>query len=130
MTHTSQMIESVFAVLKPDLKVETEAVSHDLYARLDKNYDDFKGHTLLSCHEFSEPWSSWERHPAGDEIVLLLSGRTDFRLETPAGEETLHLEEPGAYAVIPAGLWHTAIPQGVAKVLFITPGEGTEHRSL
>jgi hypothetical protein len=29
---------------------------------------------LMSAFTFSEPWSTWERHPAGEELVLLLSG--------------------------------------------------------
>jgi hypothetical protein len=27
---------------------------------------------LMSAFAFSEPWSMWERHPAGEELVMLL----------------------------------------------------------
>lgn len=64
-----------FAILKPDLGVTTIEVGPTLYETLDKDFNAFKGHSLVSVHEFSEPWGSWERHPAGDEIVMLLSGK-------------------------------------------------------
>ena len=56
------------------------------------------------------------------------------------GEITLHQEHAdgstatvtlttGEYAVNPPGTWHTADVDAMATALFITAGEGTEHRS-
>jgi len=28
----------------------------------------------------TEDWDHWEMHPAGDELIVLLSGSIDFRL--------------------------------------------------
>jgi mannose-6-phosphate isomerase-like protein (cupin superfamily) len=118
----------VFAVLKPDLSVDTVPVTPTIYPDLDANYQQFKGHVLVSEHAFSESWPSWERHPAGDEIVVLLSGSATMVLETGNAENTVQLQEPGAYVVVPRGCWHTARIVEPTRMLFITPGEGTENR--
>ena len=80
---------------------------------------------LLSTYDFSENWSSWEMHPAGEEIVVLISGEMEFVLEP---ECKIALAEPGQFLLVPRGAWHTANVAGHARVLFITPGEGTAHK--
>ena len=39
----------------------------------------------------AETWSSWERHPAGDELVVLLSGQVDVIQELPDGHLVVEL---------------------------------------
>jgi quercetin dioxygenase-like cupin family protein len=67
-------------------------------------------------------------HPNGDEIVCLLEGRVTFVLERHGREERLELAEPGAYVLVPRGTWHTAKTSTRCRMLFITAGEGTQHR--
>ena len=87
------------------------------------------GGRLVSSFSFSEPWPTWEMHPAGEEVVLLLSGRAELLLETAAGERTrMLLDQPGQFALVPRGVWHTALTAGACSMLFITPGAGTQHR--
>lgn len=124
----ARSIHEHFIVLSPDKRASIEACDAGLYQRLDDNYDGFAGHELVSCHTFSEDWSSWEVHPKGDEIVMLLTGRLTFILETDGGERPVELTESGAYVIVPRGVWHTAMVSEPATVLFITPGEGTQHR--
>jgi len=33
---------------------------------------DFCGEYLVSTHDFTGDWSTWEIHPKGDEVVCLL----------------------------------------------------------
>jgi catechol 2,3-dioxygenase-like lactoylglutathione lyase family enzyme/uncharacterized cupin superfamily protein len=74
-----------------------------------------------------ESWTSWERHPAGDEVVVLLSGRVTLVQEIAGREERIDLE--AGHAVInPRGTWHTADVHEPYQALFVTPGRGTEHR--
>ena len=83
---------------------------------------------LLVCITRQEAtWTSWERHPAGDEMVLLLSGRVDFVLELP---DELHVIElrPGRAMITPKAVWHTCTVHEPGDALFITPGAGTHHR--
>jgi quercetin dioxygenase-like cupin family protein len=85
---------------------------------------------LVSQYSFSESWSSWEVHPNGAELVICTAGEIILHQEHPGGRvETLALG-PGDYAINPPGIWHTAdVSAGTAATaIFITPGEGTEHR--
>lgn len=83
---------------------------------------------LLSAFEFDEAWSSWERHPAGEELVLLLAGACDLLLELAQGERCVRLEQAGDFVLVPRGIWHTARTDRPTRLLFLTPGLGTEHR--
>lgn len=82
---------------------------------------------LVSVHTFSAPWSSWEMHPKGEELVVCLSGRVTLHQELDGGVRTVTLG-PLEAVVNPAGVWHTADVEGEATALFVTAGEGTEHR--
>ncbi|HVT42003.1 MAG TPA: cupin domain-containing protein [Acidimicrobiales bacterium] len=72
-------------------------------------------------------WNTWERHPAGEEVVVLLSGRVDLVQEIDDAERVIPLR-PGQAVVNPPNVWHTARVHEPGTALFITPGEGTEVR--
>ena len=116
-----------FAVLKPDLHLEQIRVTPDVYQRLDSQFDGFHSHALISAHQFSEHWPTWEKHPAGDELVVLMSGRAEFVLRRADGDETVELNEPGEYVIVPKDTWHTAHIEEDTSMMFITPGEGTQN---
>lgn len=82
---------------------------------------------LVSMYSFSESWTSWERHPAGDEAVICTDGEITLLQELPIGIGKITLRA-GEYAINPPGVWHTADIAGHATALFITAGLGTEHR--
>lgn len=83
---------------------------------------------LVSTYEFSADWTGWERHPAGEEVVILIAGALEFVLESAQGERNIALDQPGQFLLVPRGVWHTANVAASATALFITPGDGTEHR--
>ncbi len=118
-----------FAVLRPDQSAELVPVTPELYANLERDYGGFAGHSLAAIHAFSEDWSTWERHPAGDELVVLLEGEVTLVLEQPEGEEAVSLNNSGDFVIVPQGVWHTARTSAGARMLFVTPGEGTENRA-
>ncbi|HXY92503.1 MAG TPA: cupin domain-containing protein [Acidimicrobiia bacterium] len=72
-------------------------------------------------------WESWERHPAGDELVVLLAGRVDLIQEIDGEPHVVELE-PGMAVINPPGVWHTADVHQPGRALFITAGRGTEAR--
>lgn len=72
-------------------------------------------------------WDSWERHPAREEVVVLLSGRVDLVQLIEGAEHVVSLS-PGLAAVNPQGVWHRSVVHEPGRALFITPGSGTEHR--
>lgn len=84
---------------------------------------------LVSQSSFTESWTSWEVHPLGAEMVICTAGAITLIQQLPAGEERITLA-PGDYAINPPGVWHTAdVAPGVEAVcIFITAGEGTDHR--
>ena len=130
MTVAAQYLPKSFAVLKPDQSVETVAVGPALYQELDRDFSGFKSHALVSVHEFSADWPSWERHPAGDEIVILLSGNASLILRCGEGEQRIELADSLEFVVVPRNTWHTAKIPDWAQMLFITPGEGTENQVI
>ena len=121
-------LSSNFIVLTDDLQADVVEVTPDLYARLDETYGNFARHVLVASHTFDEDWPTWEIHPAGDEVVVLLSGDADLVLAKDDGDEIIAMSEPGTYAVVPRNTWHTARVRDRTTMLFVTPGEGTENR--
>ena len=84
---------------------------------------------LVSQHSFTEPWSMWEMHPLGSEVVLCIAGRFTLHQEQADGTVVRVTLGPGQYAVNAAGTWHTAdIDDAPATAVFITAGAGTQHR--
>ena len=84
---------------------------------------------LVSMHSFSESWGSWEMHPRGHEVVVCTAGEITLVQEYPDGRVERLTLAPGDYAINVPGVWHTADVAGQATALFITAGEGTQHRS-
>jgi mannose-6-phosphate isomerase-like protein (cupin superfamily) len=74
-------------------------------------------------------WDGWERHPGGEEVVVLLSGRVDLVQEIDGAERVIELH-PGEALINPANVWHTARVHEPGLDLFITPGDGTEFKPI
>ena len=89
--------------------------------------EDLHGGRLVCAFHFSESWKSWEMHPAGDEIVMLLSGAVDLVLEQQGGPRVIELRDR-ATCIVPAGVWHTARVHRPSEALHITRGAGTQVR--
>lgn len=83
---------------------------------------------LVSSFTFEAPWDAWEMHPRGAEVVICTEGTMTLHQESPDGARTSVTLNPGEYAINPPGTWHTADVEGRASAVFITAGEGTEHR--
>lgn len=89
--------------------------------------DDGDEGRLVCLIPQDQTWDSWERHPAGEELVFLVSGRVDIIQELADGSHTVALQ-PGHAMVNPPNVWHTATVHEPGVALFITPGRGTEGR--
>jgi len=88
--------------------------------------DGIEGRMVLLSDQ-SESWTSWERHPAGQEVVVILTGRADLIQEIDGEHRRIELTA-GQAVINPPGVWHTADVHEPGQALFITPGAGTEHR--
>lgn len=123
-------IDKEFLVLDPEKQATIEPSDSSLFERIVKKYNGFKGCELISCYKFSSDWSTWEIHPNGEEIVILLSGEVMFTLQLEAGDKSIVLNRPASYAIVTKNTWHTAKTNVSTKMLFITPGEGTQHKDV
>ena len=122
-THPIHLGRGATAVAQPAL------TGMDWYEDYDRRTaDDGAEGRLVSMHSFSESWDSWEMHPCGDEVVVCTAGSITLTQEYPDGRVEQVTLGPGDYAINAPGVWHTADVDGAASALFITPGEGTQHR--
>lgn len=124
-------LSSTFLRLRSDVSAEPLSVDSTFWQRLSAGeLGDFHHEYLVTMHAYDRDWPMWEMHPNGDEIVCSLSGTAVFILETQNGPKRIELNEPGSYVIVPRGTWHTAKASGPCSLLFITAGEGTQHRSV
>ena len=93
-----------------------------------RHVEDHAEGRLVSLHRFTESWTSWEMHPAGDEVVVCTAGEITLIQELADGRTTSTTLSGGDYAINPPGVWHTADVASEATALFITAGMGTQSR--
>jgi quercetin dioxygenase-like cupin family protein len=75
-----------------------------------------------------DPPHNGERHPDGDEFILILSGRVTVTVDS-SPKDSLELG-PGDACVIPKGEWHRVHLVEPTRLLHITPGPNGDHRLL
>jgi len=75
---------------------------------------------ILSVFDYTTTWPYWERHPAGDELVCLLSGRVELLLDDGEQRQAVTLGV-GEAAIVSAGTWHRALVHAPSRLLFVTP---------
>jgi len=120
------VLTSTYVQLHAGGTAEPVPVTADFWPMLAKRPHLHEGRMLMQF-EFNGDWPTWEVHPNGDELVVLLSGEMELVLDSP-GREVVWLRHPGETCLVPRGVWHTAnVPAG-ASALFLTPGKGTENR--
>ncbi|MGB8859452.1 MAG: hypothetical protein WCC60_09360 [Ilumatobacteraceae bacterium] len=82
---------------------------------------------LVFIERSTEAWGSWERHPSGDELVIVIAGVARFIQEIDGVEVMTRVTE-GQAVLNPAGTWHTADVEVPFTAVYATPCPGTEHR--
>jgi hypothetical protein len=68
----------------------------------------------------------WERHPDGDELIVVLDGGGEITVLTDEGPIRAELR-PGRLFVCPRGLWHRPVATPSMTALYVTPLAGSEH---
>ncbi len=69
--------------------------------------------------------SEWERHPHGDEIVIVLKGATTLFMLID-GEDVPHRLGTMEFIVVPQGTWHRFETPRRTQVMTVTP-QPTDH---
>ena len=89
------------------------------------------GHTIGLGMVSAEnmPPHAGERHPDGDEVLVMISGSIDVHLELDEGNKTVRVG-PGEALVVPRGVWHLIESIEPGQLVNITPGPNGEHRPL
>ena len=121
---------NTYVHLKDGADAVPVAVGDDFWATIGKRTELHSGRLVTLFHiQSTDEWVHWEMHPAGDEIVCLLSGAIDLILQEGERERILELRSRAA-GIIPRGVWHRAIVHTPSDVLFITRGAGTQLRPI
>jgi mannose-6-phosphate isomerase-like protein (cupin superfamily) len=121
-------LDSTYVNLRPDDRATTLKIGPRFWANVEKRTDLNSGRLVGTTPQKTD-WPIWERHPGGDEILILLSGELEMVLETRTGTRRTRLKGGQAF-VVPRNTWHRALVKKPGKLMFITPGAGTEHRPL
>lgn len=129
MTTRARNVLSTFVHVEPGNHSREIPVTDSFWQEMSEgNRPELEQGRLLSAFTFSGPWSSWERHPLGEELVMLLAGACTLYLERDGQEQSFRLEQPGDLVLVPINTWHTATSDHETTLVFLTPGEGTEHK--
>ena len=67
-----------------------------------------------------------ERHPDGDEVLYLVSGRIRV-VFIESDEEDIYVS-PGDGIIVPKGVWHRVDILEPSRIVYLTPGPNNEYR--
>ena len=121
-------LDSTYIHLRPDERALAMEGGTKFWQGIAERRDLDQGR-LMGCTDQKADWSHWERHPAGDEILTLLSGEMEIVLETDTGEQRATISS-GETFIVPKGVWHRGIVTTPGRLMFVTPGAGTEHKPV
>lgn len=130
-------LRKTYLVLEPDNSAMTVPVDERFWPDLMSGRPTSDGARLVAntrgrlmgAFEQKADWPHWERHPGGDEVLVLLEGRMTLILDEDDGERRVDLPTGGA-CVVPRGVWHRGLVREPGLLLAVTPGQGTEHRPV
>jgi len=74
-------------------------VDDEFWAAIDRR-PELRGGRLVGAFHNARDWDVWEMHPAGDEVVCLLTGAVDVVLDEPDGERVVELRA-GETCIVP-----------------------------
>lgn len=121
-------LDGTYIHLKPDDSARAVEGGDRFWATIQQRTDLDEGRLMFVTGQ-SADWDHWERHPAGEEILTLLSGEMELVLDMEGGEQRTVLKA-GETFIVPRGTWHRGIVREAGRLMFVTPGRGTEHRPV
>ena len=121
-------LDGTYVHLKPDDSARAMEGGDRFWATIQERTDLEEGR-LMGVTGQNKDWDHWERHPAGEEILTLLSGEMKLVLDLEGGEQRTVLKA-GETFIVPRGIWHRALVKEAGRLKFLTPGAGTEHRPM
>ncbi len=116
-------IEDEFAKLKFFGNRSPESTDEEMRDSPSK-LSDYRDGAIYITHSSGN--TEWERHPVGDEIVLVVTGKTTLEMLEDDRETSNELRE-GDFFVVPKNIWHRFETPTNMKVWSVTP-QPTDHR--
>ncbi|NIA69089.1 cupin domain-containing protein [Pelagibius litoralis] len=124
----SRKLTQTYLELRADGGVTEIELTPEFWPQLMSGKRETAGRLIMAA-DMTEDMAHWEMHPAGDEVLLLLSGQVTIVLERPGQNEEIDLKA-GETFVVPRGCWHRVKLCEAGQMVFMTLGEGTEHKPL
>jgi len=100
----------------------------EFWSAIEKRPEGQTGRLVLTTR-MEKDMPQWEMHPAGDELLVALSGAFEVVLQDGAGDRSIELSQGQAF-LVPFGTWHRIRVKNPGEILFMTPGKGSQHRQL
>src|SRR3990172_751122 len=120
-------LERVYVQLLDGPEVARIEVGPEFWQEIDNRPELHEGR-MVGVFRYTEDWKSWEMHPAGDELVYLLSGEVTLILDDDGSEKRIHMSAGTGY-LVPCGTWHRAEVRKPGCALHITRGKGKIGRA-
>ena len=120
-------LEATYLSLDGRGSVAVHPVGPEFWATIGQNAEILG--TLVTVSTGDRDWTTWEMHPEGSEVLVLLEGRLTMVLDGGRGESH-HPMSAGTTLVVPKGTWHRALIAEPIRMLFVTYGAGTTHRPI
>lgn len=127
VTATAFDPRAVYVLLRADGTADEVPVDADFWPAVMSGRRPLDGR-LFAAFALDGDIDHWEMHPAGDELLMMISGSADVLFDGPAGVRRVPLAA-GHAVLVPRGTWHTFDVASLGTLLAITPGEGTAHRA-
>jgi mannose-6-phosphate isomerase-like protein (cupin superfamily) len=105
-----------------------QAVGPDFWTKIGAN--PAAGGAMISASSGAGAWKTWEMHPAGAEVLVILEGAPRIWLEHSQGRLEAVAAHPGSTVIVPKGAWHRVEGDQAYKILYVTYGAGTTHRPV
>lgn len=125
---TSVDLTRTYLDLQDDGKVAEIPVTETFWQDLMSGGVRIEGRMVMAA-EMTADMQHWEMHPAGDEVLVLMSGRAIVVLEEADGTREIAVAA-GETAIVPRGCWHRIKVVEPGRMVFMTAGDGTEHKPL
>lgn len=123
-------LQRTYLHFTPSHDIETHRAGAKFWADLMSEKLRLDGRMVGCARLRKGPLDHWERHPAGDEFLMLLSGAMSLVLEQADGKITRTRMKKGQACIVPKGLWHTFVVAQAGELMFATAGDGTTHRRV
>jgi len=121
-------LENMYVQLHDGPAAAPVSVDPGFWDLIEQRKELHRGRLVVVTHQ-NGPSDHWEMHPAGDELLYLLSGQIDVVLEEKGAEQAVKLAARRA-VIVPQGVWHTIKVHAPSDLLAITRGAGTQIRPI